>query len=66
MPGEQPANGVHHALLPVNRPPLAQQAKQVGEQESVAISPAFAALDPQEYKPAVNIADLERGHRGGT
>lgn len=65
-PREQPAIGMHDALLPANGPPLAQQGKQVSGQERIAISPAFAALHPQEHALAIDIADFEHRHLGGT
>jgi hypothetical protein len=62
---EQPAIGVHDALLAAHRPPLAQKGKKVSGQERIAIAPAFTALHAQEHALAVDIADLQHRDFGG-
>ncbi len=64
LSGEQPAVAVHHALLPPDLPPLAQQGEQVFGQHGVAIPPALAALDPEQHALAVDVGDLQRRHLG--
>jgi hypothetical protein len=56
---KQPAPGVHHALLPSDLPPLAQQGEHVRREHGVAILAAFAMLDPEQHAFAVDVADLE-------
>ena len=61
---EQPAVAVHHALLPPDLPPLAQQREQVGRQHGIAVPPALAALDAQQHALAVDVGDLQRRDLG--
>ena len=56
---KQPALGVHHALLPADLPPLAQQGEHIRREHGVAILPAFATFDPEQHALAVDVADLE-------
>ena len=42
---EQPTVAMHHALLPPELPPLAQQDEQIGRKHGVAILAALAPLD---------------------
>jgi hypothetical protein len=56
---KQPALGIHHALLPADLPPLAQQGEHIRREHGVAILPAFATLDPKQHALAVDVADLE-------
>jgi hypothetical protein len=56
---KQPALGMHHALLPTDLPPLAQQGEHIRREHGVAILPAFAAFDPEQHALAVDVTDLE-------
>ena len=61
---EQPAVAMHHALLPPDLPPLAQQGEQIGREHGVAVLPALAALDPEQHALAVDVGDLQRRDLG--
>ena len=61
---EQPAVAVHHALLPPDLPPLAQQREQVRRQHGIAVPPALAAFDTQQHALAVDVGDLQRRDLG--
>ena len=51
---------MHHALLPPDLPPLAQQGQQIGREHGVAIAATLATLDPEQHALAVDVGDLER------
>ena len=52
---EQPALRVHHALLPPDLPPLAQQGQQIGREHGIAIPATLATLDPEQHALAVDV-----------
>src|SRR5947209_2609277 len=66
LPWKQPTLRVHHALLPSDLPPLAQQREQICREHGVAIPPTLAALDLEQHALAVDIADLEGRDLGHT
>ncbi len=61
---EQPALCVHHALLPPDLPPLAQQGQEICREDGIAIPATLATLDPEQHAFAVDVADLERRNLG--
>ena len=62
---EQPANGMHHPLLATSLRPREQEQEQIGGQHGVTMPTALAALDPQQYALAADVADLELGNFRG-
>ena len=69
MPGEQPAIGMHHALLPADLPPLAQQGKKVSghvRQRGVISGVAPGRIDQAALGvicSCVSLLDLGCGER---